>query len=473
MRKALRVYHPAAAQLLWRPCRSAQFHFSTMPHALPDLHQLRDTLLAHPSQRVEMLEAAKAASQSQANSHTYVSSPLPALDAALASARQGLRPAGPLVGLPVSVKDLFDVAGEATQAGSVVLQGAAPAAQDCPAVARLRAAGALMAGRTNMSEFAFSGVGLNPHHGTPANPADAAVPRIPGGSSSGAAVSVATGAAVVGLGSDTGGSIRIPAALCGIVGFKSTARLVPTTGAVPLSTTLDTVCALTRSVRDAVAVHEILSQRPVRPAYVPLSGRKLAVCRTLMQDDLSPEVAQAFERSLHTLSQAGAQIHDIELGDIRDLAAINATGGFSAAESWTWHRPWLARQGQDYDPRVALRIRRGADMSAADYLDLVHARRDWVARMERQLSGLDAVLSPTVPITAPPMADLVHDDSAFFKVNGQLLRNTSVVNMLDGCGLSLPCHAPGSLPVGLMVWHAAMHDDTVLDVSLQIEAALT
>lgn len=443
-----------------------------MPHALPDLHQLRDAILVQPEQRTQMLEAAQAASQSQANRHTYVNSPLPALDAALASARQGLRPAGPLAGLPVSVKDLFDVAGEPTLAGSKVLLGAGPAAQDCTAVARLRAAGALIAGRTNMSEFAFSGVGLNPHHGTPENPADTAVARIPGGSSSGAAVSVATGAAVVGLGSDTGGSIRIPAALCGIVGFKSTACLVPTTGAVPLSTSLDTVCALTRSVRDAVAVHEILSARPVRPAFVPLSGRKLAVCRTLMQDDLSPEVAQAFERSLHTLSQAGAQIQEVELGDIRDLAAINAMGGFSAAESWTWHRQLLARQGQDYDPRVALRIRRGADMSAADYLDLVQARRDWVARMERQLSGLDAVLSATVPITAVPIADLVHDDSVFFKVNGLLLRNTAVVNMLDGCALSLPCHAPGSLPVGLMVWHAALHDNTVLDVSLQVEAAL-
>ena len=465
--KAFRVYHPAAAQLPCRACRSAQLNPHTMPQTLPDLHQLRDALLAHPEQRVEMLEAAKAASLSPANGHTYVSSPLPALDAALAAARQGLRPAGPLAGLPISVKDLFDVAGQATLAGSVVLQGA-----DCPAVARLRAAGGLIAGRTNMSEFAFSGVGLNPHHGTPVNPADATVARIPGGSSSGAAVSVATGAAVVGLGSDTGGSIRIPAALCGLVGFKSTASRVPTAGAVPLSTTLDTVCALTRSVRDAVLVHEILSARPVRPGFVTLSSRKLAVCRTLMQDDLAPEVAQAFERSLHTLSQAGAQIQEIELGDIRDLAAINATGGFSAAESWAWHRPWLARQSQAYDPRVALRIRRGADMSAADYLDLVQARRNWMARMESQLAGLDAVLSPTVPMTAPPMADLVQDDSAFFRVNGLLLRNTSVVNMLDGCGLSLPCHPPGSLPVGLMVWHAAMHDDTVLDVSLQIEAAL-
>ena len=381
-------------------------------------------------------------------------------------------PKGPLAGVSVSVKDLFDVAGQVTKAGSKVLQNAPPATADCPAVARLRAAGAVLAGRTNMVEFAFSGVGVNPHYGTPVNPADTKVERIPGGSSSGAAVSVATGAAMVGLGSDTGGSIRIPAALCGIVGFKSTAHLVPTTGALPLSTSLDTVCALTRSVTDAITVHEVLAARSVKLPHKPLANCRFAVARTLMQDGLDSTVASAFERTLRLLRSAGAQIDEIELTEISELATINATGGLSAAESYAWHRHLIAAHQADYDPRVALRIMRGADMTAFEYIDLLAARADWVARMNVRLQGFDSVLSPTVPIVAPPIESVLTNDTEFFRVNGLLLRNTSVVNMLDGCGISLPCHQAGELPVGLMLWQTAMHDDIVLDAAIQIESLL-
>jgi aspartyl-tRNA(Asn)/glutamyl-tRNA(Gln) amidotransferase subunit A len=437
-----------------------------------DLHAVRQALQEGHLQPRDVLAQAAHTAQSPACQHVFmpnagpgeqpeaVKIPLPgASDLALG-------------GIPVSIKDLFDVAGQTTAAGSTVLAQAAPAQSDCPAVARLRAAGAAVVGRTNMVEFAFSGVGINPHYGTPANPADPDTPRIPGGSSSGAAVSVATGAALVGLGSDTGGSIRIPAALCGIVGFKSTARLVPTTGALPLSTSLDTVCALTRSVRDAVTVHEVLAARQVTLTGKPLSGYRLAVAGTQMQDTLSRTVAQAFERSLQVLRDAGAKIVEIPLAEIGDLAAINATGGLSAAESYAWHRKLIAEHQASYDPRVALRILRGASMGAADYIDLVAARQAWIARMETRLEGFDAVLSPTVPLVAPPIASVLNDDAEFFRVNGLLLRNTSVANMLDGCAISLPCHTPGQLPVGLMLWHAAMHDDTVLDLALQVEAAL-
>ena len=381
-------------------------------------------------------------------------------------------PKGPLAGMSVSVKDLFDVTGQVTKAGSKVLQNAPPATADCPAVARLRAAGAVLAGRTNTVEFAFSGVGINPHYGTPVNPADTKVERIPGGSSSGAAVSVAAGAALIGLGSDTGGSIRIPAALCGIVGFKSTARLVPTTGALPLSTSLDTVCALTRSVTDAITVHEVLAARIVKLPGKPLVHCRFAVARTLMQDGLDSTVALAFERSLKLLKAAGAQIEEIELREISELATINATGGLSAAESYAWHRQLIAEHQADYDPRVALRILRGASMTAFDYIDLLAARADWIARMEARLQGFDAVLSPTVPIVAPSVASVLSDDTEFFRVNGLLLRNTAVVNMVDGCGISLPCHTPDELPVGLTLWHGAMHDDAVLSAALQIETLL-
>jgi Asp-tRNA(Asn)/Glu-tRNA(Gln) amidotransferase A subunit family amidase len=381
----------------------------------------------------------------------------------------------PLAGLPVSVKDLFDVRGQVTAAGSTVLADAPAATADSPAVARLRAAGASLVGRTNMTEFAFSGVGVNPHHGTPANPADPETPRIPGGSSSGAAVSVATGAAFIGLGSDTGGSIRIPAALCGIVGFKNTARLTPLEGALPLSTTLDTVCAMTRSVRDAVLAHEVLAARTVALEHKPLSERRFAVARTLMLDGLDLPVAQAFETALRTLRDAGARIEDIALDEIRDLGAIQATGGFTAAESYAWHRELLQRRGEGYDPRVRIRIERGVNMKAWEYVDLVRARGDWIARVQSTLAGFDAVLSPTVPMVAPAIADVApgaERDEEFFRVNALLLRNTSVVNMLDGCALSLPCHAPGSLPVGLMLWQGPLHDDTVLDAGLAVEAAL-
>lgn len=380
--------------------------------------------------------------------------------------------AGPMAGMKVSVKDLFDVAGQVTKAGSKVLANARPAVSDCPAIARLRAAGAVIAGRTNMVEFAFSGVGINPHYGTPVNPADTQVDRIPGGSSSGAAVSVATGAAQVGLGSDTGGSIRIPAALCGIVGLKSTARLVPTTGALPLSTSLDTVCALTRSVADAITVHEVLAARSVELPGKPLANCRFAIARTVMQDGLDSTVSAAFERSLKLLRAAGAQIEEIDLSEISELPTINATGGLSAAESYAWHRHLIAKHQADYDPRVALRILRGANMTAFDYIDLLAARKDWIARAEARLQGFDAVLSPTVPMVAPPIASVLNDDAEFFRVNALLLRNTSVVNMLDGCGISLPCNTPDELPVGLMLWHAALHDDTVLDAALQVEHLL-
>ena len=447
---------------------------------ITDLHAQAQAIAAGKDSLQDALLRAREISLEAACAHAYTQHPADVLAAAAGTSAGRVNgqaaATGALAGLPVSVKDLFDVNGQATLAGSTALAGAAPAAADCPAVARLRKAGGLIAGRTNMSEFAFSGVGINPHYGTPANPADRKIGRITGGSSSGAAVSVATGAAFVGLGSDTGGSIRIPAALCGLVGFKSTARLVPTAGALPLSTTLDTVCALTRSVRDAVAVHEILSDRRVGLAGKPLSASRFAVARTLMQDGLDDSVAQAFENSLRVLRAAGAQIIEIPLTELSELASINATGGLSAAESYAWHRPLIARHQALYDPRVALRILKGATMSAADYIDLVAARQNWIGRMNILLASFDAVLSPTVPMVAPPVAELIDDDVNFFRVNGLLLRNTAVVNMLDGCGISLPCFAPQNsatkLPVGLMLWQAALHDDALLDTSLQVEAAL-
>ncbi len=375
----------------------------------------------------------------------------------------------PLAGLPVSIKDLLDVAGETTLAGSIVLKNSAKAESDAPVVQRLRAAGAAILGKTNMTEFAFSGVGINPHYGTPANPADRQIARIPGGSSSGAAVSVAAGICVAGIGSDTGGSIRIPAALCGLTGFKPTARRVPTAGAIPLSTTLDTICAMARSVDDCILVDSIIADAPLIVRDLPLAGLRLAVPVTLMLNDMDAHVAQSFSAAVTRLSAAGARIIELHLPMLDELPQLNR---FSGAESYAWHRELLARHEADYDARVARRIKPGALLSAADYIHLHAARRDWIARTENLIAPFDALIMPTVPLVAPPIAELEASDEVFFKINALLLRNPSAINYLDGCAISLPCHPNGTLPVGLMIAGPAMSDSRILAIARNVSACL-
>ena len=452
-----------------------------MPIEFPmatDLCAARAAILAGRDGAAHALQRSLAAADDPACRHAFLRR-FDATARAEAVAVDTLHAAGgplpPLAGLAVSIKGLFDVHGQPTDAASKVLADATPASADCPAVVRLRRAGAALVGHTNLSEFAFSGVGINPHHGTPANPATArldATPRIPGGSTSGGAVTVATGAAWAALGSDTGGSIRIPAALQGLVGFKNTARLTPTDGAIPLSTTLDTTCAVTRSVRDAVLLHGILSGTQPQLPGRPLAAMRFGVPQTLMLDGLEPAVARAFDAALDRLRQAGARVEPLPLSELAEVASINAGGGFSPAEAWAWHRHRLASRAADYDPRVAQRIRRGEAMSAADYLDLIAARRAWTAEVQAVTAGYDALLSPTVPMVAPPLAPLLQSDEAFFAANARLLRNPAAVNFFDGCALSLPCQAAGELPVGLMVWAEALADDRVLAVSLAIEQTL-
>ena len=445
-----------------------------------DLIATLQAIAAHTTTAQAQWKECQAIAQSAACQNVFMQLEGPQAPAALAAPGIGK---SALAGLPFSAKDLFDVAGSVTQAGSVVLADRPAAAHDCPAVAHMRAAGGSLIGRTNMVEFAFSGVGINPHYGTPAawdattdQRVDAAgEARVPGGSSSGAAVSVATGAVFIALGSDTGGSIRIPAALNGLVGFKNTARRVSTQGAVPLSTTMDTVCAMTRSVRDAVLAHEILADRKVARAHKPLSAYRLAVPSTLFLDAMDKGVQVAWERSLKTLRSAGAQLVEVPMLELKSLAGLLATGGFSAAESFTWHRSLIEQHHSQYDPRVAQRILRGANMKAFEYLDLQKGRTQWIAQMQSALSGFDAALSPTLPIYGPSISSMApgeQRDEAFFAANALLLRNTSVINTLDGCALSLPCHMPGELPSSMMVWQGPMRDDDVLNISLAIETAL-
>ena len=374
--------------------------------------------------------------------------------------------ASPLEGIPVSIKNLCDVAGETTLSGSKALDDAPPAKADAPVVARLRAAGAVIVGSTNMSEFAFSGVGFNPHYGTPGNPADRT--RVPGGSSAGAAVSVADRMAVAALGTDTGGSVRIPAAVCGIVGFKPTARRVPIDGVIPLSTSLDSIGPLANSVEDCAIVDAVFANQPIHvPEAMPLSGLRLAVPKHFVMDDLDPTVAKAFERALKALAAKGVKIDHIDLPQLNELPTINAKGGFAASEAYAWHKELIARRGNAYDPFVAPRIMRGKEMTAADYIELLGKRTDLCRRVSAITSNYDAVAMPTCAIVAPTL-DEVSTAEGFTKKNMLLLRNTTVGNFLDRCGISLPCHGTGELPVGFMLMGEAMADQRVLAMARSV-----
>ncbi len=385
---------------------------------------------------------------------------------------QGSAPS-PFAGIPISIKDLFDIAGDVTTAGSVVLHDAMPARQDAPSVARLRAAGFIPIGRTNMTEFAFSGLGINPHYGTPANAYDRKAARIPGGSSSGAAVSVTDGMAVGALGTDTGGSCRIPAALCGIVGFKPTARRVPTQGAFPLSTSLDSIGPIAPTVECCAILDAVLAGEPVSQLVeFPLGGLRLAVPQTMVLDGVAPEVAKAFEAALAKLRKAGANVVDLPLRELSELGTINAKGGPSAAESYAAHRALIAKGAQQYDPRVLVRILRGKEQDAADYIELLAARADFIRRLAAITAPYDALVMPTTPITAPRIDDLKSDD-AYRHANAAVLRNPSVANFLDRCSISIPCHRAGDAPVGLMLIGEHGADRRLLAIAAAMEKVVS
>ena len=427
---------------------------------------------------VALTELALARAQDAAGEGARVFTKLYA-ESALAQARASdtLRAAGivrsAVEGLPISIKDLFDIEGETTMAGSVAREGEPVADENAEVVQRLIAAGAVIIGRTNMTEFAYSGLGINPHYGTPLNPYDRATGRIPGGSSSGAAVSVADGMAVAGIGSDTGGSVRIPAALCGLTGFKPSAWRVSMTGVLPLSANLDSIGPIAASVRCCAELDAILSGDggPV-PEAMSLRGLRLAVPTTLALDAMDKHVADTFAATIAKLKDAGALVDEIAIPEFAELGSINSKGGFTAAEAWAWHRDLIARAGKRYDPRVVSRIMRGQDMSAADYLDLLDAREAWVAAVDHRIAGYDALIMPTTPIVAPAVADLVASDEAYYAANGLILRNPTLINFLDGCALSLPCQAAGTAPVGLMISGSNGADRRILAVGLAVEALL-
>jgi len=375
-------------------------------------------------------------------------------------------------GLPVSVKDLFDVGGDVTRAGSKLLAGAPAAQADAPAVARLRAAGAVIVGRTNMVEFAFGAVGTNPHYGTPKNPWDRKTGRVPGGSSSGAAVSVADGMCVMGLGSDTRGSIRQPAALCGIAGFKPTARRVSRQGAFPLSYTLDSIGPLASTVACCAAYDAILAgESDAALAQLPARGLRLLLPRSSALEDLDPAVAKAFDASLAALSRAGALIEERKVPAFDRQADYFRNGGYAAAEAYAIHKRWTARI-DEYDPRVAKRVALGKDIAAWEHVELGLLREAYMKEVGELMAPFDAFLIPTTPCVAPTIAEASASDEAYFRWNSRILRNAGLANFLDGCAATLPCHAAGEAPVGLMVCGVAMSDRHVLAAAHAVEGVL-
>ena len=390
---------------------------------------------------------------------------------AMDTLRRAGRAPGPHAGIPVSLKDLFDMAGEPTAAGSTVLKGAKPASTHAPVVARMLAQGFVPVGRTNMTEFAFSGLGLNPHYGTPRSPwgRDAGVGRIPGGSSSGAGVSVADGMAIAALGTDTGGSCRIPAAFCGVVGYKPTARRVPLAGVLPLAPSLDSVGPLARSVRCCAAVDAVLAgQAPRAVEPMALRGLRLAVPGNMVMDGVDPVVAEVFGRALNRLGNLGVRVTHLSFPPFERAAAANAGGGLAPVEAYAWHRALIAEQGDAYDQRVRKRIERGAAMTGAELIALQAARIDICASMDAMTAPFDAVAMPTTPIL-PPRIDALDHEAEYVQTNSLVLRNPSLANFLDRCSISIPAHRPGEAPVGLMLMGETGGDARLFAIAAAIE----
>ncbi|WP_110714924.1 amidase [Salinicola acroporae] len=419
-----------------------------------------------PTQALEAL-IERARSRAEVTATTYIEFDADKLRDRLAR----VDPTQPLAGVPISIKDLFDVQGEVTQAASRVLGDNPPASRDAPAVQRLRRAGALLTGRTNMSEFAFSGLGLNQHYGTPPNPFDGE--RVTGGSTSGGAASVAFGLAAATLGSDTGGSLRIPAAFCGLTGFKPSQACVPGEGAYPLAPSLDCVGPIAPSVACCASLWSILAERPLPALDATPRPLRLAVAAGGLLSELDDAVGDGFEAAIAVLEAQGCHIERVSFTAIDAALAINQQGGLVVPEAAALHREQLARAEADYDPLIAERLKGGRDISAADYLQRLWPRAGWQQRFEQEMTGFDAVLLPTVATLPPRRAALENDAAAFQRANRLALRNTSVFNYLDAASISLPYVATGAeLPIGLMLSRPQGDDTMLLQHACVVEAML-
>ena len=385
--------------------------------------------------------------------------------------RRAGRSVPPYAGIPVGVKDLFDIKGQVTRAGSAILANAPPAIADAPAIARLKAAGFIAVGRNNMTEFAYSGVGLNPHYGTPRSPYDRGTGRIPGGSSSGAGVAVADGMVPLAIGSDTGGSCRIPASYNGIVGYKPSTGRIPTEGAYPLSKTLDSIGPLARTVECCAVTDAVLAGDWDGVIQPPRHRLRFAVPRSYFESTIDEDVAAHFDRALGHLGKAGINIEEVKFEELSQLPAINSKGGISAVEAMLHHRDQIAAMGDGYDQRVRRRIELGALISAPDYADLLFTRKRLIAWFNRGMTGFDALVMPTTCNIPPAISALARDED-YLKLNFLSLRNTFTGNFLDCCGISLPMHKEAEPPTGFMLMAPHGQDQQIFAAAQVVETAL-
>jgi aspartyl-tRNA(Asn)/glutamyl-tRNA(Gln) amidotransferase subunit A len=395
-----------------------------------------------------------------------------AAEAADARAKAGIS-LGPLDGKIVAIKDLFDVAGEVTRAGSkVIAEEEKPAVEDAPIVRRLRAAGAVIVAKNNMTEFAFSGIGANPHFGTPGNPADRS--RAPGGSSSGGAVAVADDMCEIAIGSDTGGSCRTPAAFCGIVGYKPSRQRIPTTGAFPLSYTLDSIGPMAKSVADCAAADGVMANEGYRPLHpAPLANLRIGIVQGMPLEKLDDLVEKRFAAALDSLGKAGVRLSDEKLSEIETMNAVNAKGGgITPTEAFAIHRDRLDRRGDDIDQNVRRRIERARSNSAADYIDMLRARAELMRAMDTRMADVDVLMAPTSAIVPPVLAELENPDE-FARRNAMSLRNTAMWNFFDCCAISLPLPRNGDLPTGLMLIARNGHDYRLFRIAAAVERVLS
>lgn len=382
--------------------------------------------------------------------------------------RQNRQPS-PFAGIPISVKDLFDMAGEVTTAGSKVLKDAAPAFVDAPAIAALKSAGLVVLGRTNMTEFAYSGVGLNPHYGTPRSAFDRKTGRIPGGSSSGAAVAIADGLCALSIGTDTGGSCRIPAAYNGIVGYKPSTGRVSTRGAYPLSSRFDSVGPLGNSVACCAAADALMAgDWTGKITAREVSSLRIGVLKTAVLEGLDADVAAAYERALSQISKAGAMLIDLAFEELLEMPSLTIKGGIVAAEAYAQHRDLIARKGADYDPRVRMRLEAAGVISATEYLSVLKRREEMIRHFSAVMQDLSAVVLPTV-MTVPPPISALESDQDYLRYNSMSLRNTYVGNFLDCCAISVPANEPGAAPVGLMLMGVRGQDQNLFSVGQAVE----
>jgi aspartyl-tRNA(Asn)/glutamyl-tRNA(Gln) amidotransferase subunit A len=377
---------------------------------------------------------------------------------------------GPLDGVIVTIKDLFDIAGEVTRAGSpaLLLEGK-PAKVDAPVVGRLRAAGAVIVAKTNMTEFAFSGIGANPHFGTPGNPADRT--RIPGGSTSGGAIAVADGMCAITIGSDTGGSTRIPAALCGITGFKPSKQRIPTAGAFQLSKTLDSIGPMARSVADCALADAVMageSPHPLEP--ISLAELKVGIAQGMPLERLDERNATAFESAMSALGKARVRLSYEDLPMLEDMNEVNKKGGLVPTEAHIELKDVVARHGALIDPNIRVRIERAASVTPQTYREMLDLRVRLCKAMDAHLAGIDVLAMPTTPIVAPTLAE-VADPAEFSRKNAMVLRNTSIGNFFNLTAISLPLAGPG-LPCGLMLMARNGHDRRLLAIAAAVERLL-